>query len=211
MFVDLVPSASLSYPFWVANLVIDCFLMLDIALNFRTGFVDKYDQLHIIADPKAICKRYLTTWFALDLISSFPLEAFVPLFANDDDAYTELVKILRIFRFVRAIKILRVLRIIRALKGMTLRVFARQSAMICKCIRCLVYMLLTAHYFACFWYAVGYYTRENGKDSWIDAHIDDAEPSPFTNYSYSWYWSVGMSLLTALSVLTLSELYNGGS
>ena len=189
-------SVSLSQPFIVVNLTIDCFLMLDILLNFRTGFVDKYDQLHIIADPKAIRNRYLRTWFLLDLVSSFPLEAFVPLFANDDDTYTELVKVLRIFRFVRAIKILRVLRIIRALKGMTHRIFARQSAMICKCIRCLTYMLLTAHYFACFWYAVGYYTREKGKDSWLQ-HITedypDEEPPPFINYSYSWYWSVGMS------------------
>ena len=187
-------SNSVSQRFWVFNLIIDCFLMVDIILNFRTGFVDKYDQLHIISDPKLIRKRYLRTWFLLDLVSSFPLEAFVPLFRSDDeDTYTELVKVLRIFRFVRAIKILRVLRIIRALKGMTHRIFARRSTMICKCIRCFVYMLLMAHYFACIWYAVGYYTQEQGKDSWLQHITEDHpnEPSAFTNYSYSWYWSVG--------------------
>ena len=46
---------------WVGllNLIIDCLLLLDVALNFRTGYPDKYDSLHIIQDPRRICKRYV--------------------------------------------------------------------------------------------------------------------------------------------------------
>jgi len=205
VFIDLVSDGPLPRPMFILNVVIDCFLMIDIVLNFRTGFVDQFDKLHIIADPKQIRRRYLKTWFLLDLVSSFPLEAFLAPFSHsEDETYTELVKVLRIFRFVRAVKILRVLRIIRALKGMTHRIFARRSTMICKVIRCMTYMVMTAHYFACFWFAVGFYTKKRGQDSWLK-HITEDHPggsSSFTNYSYSMYWSVVTLFTTGYGDIT---------
>ena len=39
---------SLAHWVGITNVVIDCLLLIDVALNFRTGYSDKYDQLHII-------------------------------------------------------------------------------------------------------------------------------------------------------------------
>ena len=44
----------------------------DIGLNFRTSYYDRSRTL--ILDPGAVCRNYLTTWFPLDLVSSFPVQ-----------------------------------------------------------------------------------------------------------------------------------------
>ena len=67
-------------------------------------------------------------------------------------------------------------------------------------------MLITAHYFACFWYLVGSWTESKGKESWRQLIPEDS--SNFTKYvlarhalhaltfdaccrySYSWYWAI---------------------
>ena len=127
----------------------------------------------------------------LDFVSSVPLEALVPILSHRG-SYTEVRYVFRVFRYVRAVKILRVVRIVRELRQVTHRIFyTRRKALILKVVRCLIYMLLTAHYFACLWYSVGWYTKEQGQDSWIDANIPD-DANEWTQYSYSWYWSVGM-------------------
>ena len=122
----------------VVALIIDLFLMTDILINFRTAFVDKYDHLHIITHPKLIARRYLSSWFLLDFVSSLPMEFLMPLFVGSGNTYTEVIKVLRIFRLLRALKMLRVLRIFRLFKGMGRHIFVREAAMFFKCFRCLV-------------------------------------------------------------------------
>eukprot|EP01083_Nonionella_stella_P083707 231517_1 len=174
-------------------LFIDIFLLFDIVLNFRTGYIDKYDHLHIITSPVMIAKKYLSSWFWLDLISSLPFEFVIPLLIHEEDTrFSEFVKVLRIFRLLRGLKMLRVLRVFKLFKGFGGYVFVREAAMTLKCVRCLAAMLITAHYLACFWYLVGWQTAKNGKRSWIEIieenHGDDA--TNFTKYSYSWYWAI---------------------
>ena len=151
--------------------MIDLWLLIDILVNFRTAYVDKYDHLHIITSPTAIARRYFDHGF-IDLISSLPLEFLIPLFLgqqhdDNDRTLSEFFKILRVFRLLRGLKMLRVLRIFKLFKGYGRYFFVRETAMLLKCIRCLAAMLVTAHYFACFWYLVGYHTQQKGKASWL--------------------------------------------
>jgi len=180
-------------------LAIDIFLLIDLVLNFRTAYVDRYDHLHIITSPKAIAKRYLKSWFFVDLISSLPLEFIMPLFlgshiTNNDRSLSEFFKVLRIFRLLRGLKMLRVLRIFRLFNGYGRQLhFVRETAILLKCVKCLAAMLITAHYFACFWYLVGYHTERKGKPSWLQVIEEDhpeGDASNFTKYSYSWYWAI---------------------
>jgi hypothetical protein len=51
---------------------IDAVFATDVALNFITGRVDKTGKL--MNDPKEIAKRYLSKWFALDVVATLPWE-----------------------------------------------------------------------------------------------------------------------------------------
>jgi hypothetical protein len=51
------------------ELVIDLWFLLEIVLNFFTGF---YIKGVVVLEKREIAKNYLKSWFAIDLISSFP-------------------------------------------------------------------------------------------------------------------------------------------
>lgn len=53
----------------VFDTIIDCFFMLDILINFNTGF---YRKGVVVMKRRDIIFNYLKTWFWLDLIASFP-------------------------------------------------------------------------------------------------------------------------------------------
>ncbi len=54
------------------DVLVDVLFMVDIALNFRTGYHDRAKIL--VLEPRAVGRRYLSTWFPLDLVSSFPVQ-----------------------------------------------------------------------------------------------------------------------------------------
>lgn len=54
------------------------FCFLDIVLNFCTGYYDK-DRSCIILNMGKICKRYLSTYFIIDIISVIPLPGIVSI------------------------------------------------------------------------------------------------------------------------------------
>lgn len=60
-------------PWIIFNVVSDTLFLVDLVLNFRTGIV-KEDSTEIMLDPKAIRRNYLKSWFAVDFISSIPVD-----------------------------------------------------------------------------------------------------------------------------------------
>ena len=54
----------------VALLVVDAFWVIDIGLNFTTGYRDSLQVLH--CDAWCNAKRYLQSWFFLDLLATLP-------------------------------------------------------------------------------------------------------------------------------------------
>ena len=53
----------------VFDTIIDVFFLLDILINFNTGY---YKKGVLIMNRKDIIVNYLKTWFILDLLASFP-------------------------------------------------------------------------------------------------------------------------------------------
>ena len=66
-------------PLAITDLVIDLLFLLDIFLNFHTGFDDAG---YVLMDRKLVRRKYLTTWFTFDLISSFPFDMLVIITAS---------------------------------------------------------------------------------------------------------------------------------
>ena len=88
------------------DLLIDCGFMVDIYINFNTGYDDGG---LIIMDPTFVRQKYMKTWFLFDLVSSFPFDLLL-LFSstsNDNYLYFRLPKLLRIFRLPRLFRYLK--------------------------------------------------------------------------------------------------------
>lgn len=57
---------------YVLEMIIDGFFLVDILLNFRTAYFD--DERKLIYEPRALFWRYAKGWFLLDLISTVPID-----------------------------------------------------------------------------------------------------------------------------------------
>jgi hypothetical protein len=58
---------------WIADNIVDLFFGVDIVLTFFVAYIDSRTQL-LVRDSKKITKRYLSTWFLMDLASTIPFE-----------------------------------------------------------------------------------------------------------------------------------------
>ena len=53
----------------------DSLFLLDILLNFVTGYYDNENNL--VLDFKPIIQRYICSWFMLDFIALFPFDSIM--------------------------------------------------------------------------------------------------------------------------------------
>uniref|UniRef100_A0A3B4XS43 Hyperpolarization activated cyclic nucleotide-gated potassium channel 3 n=1 Tax=Seriola lalandi dorsalis TaxID=1841481 RepID=A0A3B4XS43_SERLL len=104
---------------WITfNVLSDTLFLMDLVFNFRTGILE--EDSHIILDPKEIRMHYLRTWFAVDFISSIPVDYFF-LIADlesrheSSDVYRT-ARALRIVRFTKILSLLRLLRLSRLIR-----------------------------------------------------------------------------------------------
>ena len=101
---DTGPMTTLSY-------IIDVFFWFDIFLNFRTGYIEYGD---VVLDRKRIAKKYLFTWFIVDLISLIPFELFA---ATDDSDLKYTRKSVKLAsKWLKIPKLLRLARVMKSFK-----------------------------------------------------------------------------------------------
>jgi hypothetical protein len=88
------------YSYDVFDMVIDGIIFLDIAMNFRTGFIDSGNN--IVMNIEEIKQNYLLKGFIWDMCSTFPWEI---LFFSIGTRLVNLFKLPRILRVSRIIKL----------------------------------------------------------------------------------------------------------
>lgn len=87
--------------FEVISVVMDVFFLCDVVLNFRTGYytADGFE----VMEPWLVAKHYLRTWFALDLVSSVPVD-LVPANVTDPQS----LRLLKSWKIARVMKLMRI-------------------------------------------------------------------------------------------------------
>jgi hypothetical protein len=85
------------------NWFIDGWFILDVILNFRTGFVD---HGVMVLDSKRIVKNYLQSYFVVDFLASFPWEAVFGAEHTKRGGVSSR-KALKIFKYFKLPKLLR--------------------------------------------------------------------------------------------------------
>jgi hypothetical protein len=82
---------------FVVNCIFDVFFILDIILNFRTGF---YFHGKVIMDPPECSKHYFKNSFKYDAIASIPVDYFA-FNAGGGSTLTKAPKFARVLRIFR--------------------------------------------------------------------------------------------------------------
>jgi hypothetical protein len=92
-FMDLTPH------WW--DWCVDGFFYIDIVLCFQTGMVSR-DASEVNFERRAVIRNYLTSWFAIDVIATFPFDTIIGATTDTRDSILRLLRMLRILRLLRA-------------------------------------------------------------------------------------------------------------
>jgi len=160
---DTVSGSILSVSIYVSLV----FWTVDIFLNLNTAV---YIQGQLVTKRRAIFRRYLSTWFFLDV--TIVILDYLNL-AQDYDSnlsFLRFGRIVRAFRMLRLLKMTKLDEIIQELAAST----GRQWIMLVISIfNAAVAAMLVAHIITCLWFWIGMTVQEEGRQSWIMMALAD--------------------------------------
>jgi len=148
-----VPVAS---PMFWFEVFVDLYFVLDIIINFRTGFRDSEGEM--VVDSKAVAMAYLKNWFVLDVVACLPITYVELIFkaagvgegGGGGGAQLKALKILRLLRLAKMLRLAKIKAVIKRLDEDFPGIFT-----VSKLSSLVLIILYIAHLFASFWYFVG--------------------------------------------------------
>lgn len=180
-FFDPPPTPFSVFMVWWSRI----FWTIDMPMSFFTGFVttDGFIELR----PKKIARRYLGSWFSLDvaIVSVDWLELVMS--ANKSVGALRMGKASRTFRIIRMLRLLRLARMREVLTLITERINSDKVVIIADILKTMTIILGLAHMIACLWYAVGGASDEGS--SWVDKAGYTRNPIA-DRYFISLHWSI---------------------
>ncbi|KAH9278096.1 Potassium/sodium hyperpolarization-activated cyclic nucleotide-gated channel 2 [Echinococcus granulosus] len=138
-------------PVWLCySCCSDALFLVDIVVNFRTGFVRESMADDIVLEPRLIAREYLRKWFTLDIISSLPLDYVLLAFDNGTEQIAQAGQALKIFRLAKLLSLLRLLRLSRLLRYVgEWEKFMNIAGKFIGILKLILLMLLLGHWNAC--------------------------------------------------------------
>mmetsp|Transcript_43465 Transcript_43465/g.125633 ORF Transcript_43465/g.125633 Transcript_43465/m.125633 type:complete len:836 (+) Transcript_43465:95-2602(+) len=159
--------------FWTIDMIVSqltAVVMPDGSVNFNWRF---------------IAKRYLRTWFAIDLF--IVITDWVELLTAQADSLA-LGKATRAFRIVRVVRLLRLVRMREVMEQIQERIQSDKLAFLTNIVNIFLFIVSVAHIMACLWWGIG--DRDNPLgNSWI-SHAMIFDASVDVQYLTALHWSV---------------------
>ncbi len=145
---------------FVFDLFIDLYFIMDVCLNFRTAIITKDGE--VLYKQKDVSLYYMKTWFVLDLISCLPLEYVAFLLGNADDT--------RLLRMFKLVKLLRLVRIKRILERWEEDLYSTGWL---DGLKLIALILVSSHWICCAWFFVGCPMPGEAQKGWVVRHYAD--------------------------------------
>lgn len=164
------------------SMSIDVIFSTEILTTFNLAY---YDDEHLISDRKAIIKNYLSSSFALDLMTVFP---FYLISTSDSN---QLFGLLRIFRLLKLLKARKLIDFLSKFKDTNLKILSKKIQENLALVRLCGFLLIVfflLHISACIWHFVARF-EDNEPETWITkAGLTDKSDSQ--RYLASLYFSI---------------------
>ncbi|KAH9254399.1 hypothetical protein BASA81_007512 [Batrachochytrium salamandrivorans] len=184
------PAAVPLLPWVVFDMIVGLVFILDVGLNFITSYMNQEEDEWEVDFTKC-AKHYLTGWFIVDLVASFPYDVVViiveystcgSIVCQDENGNTSYGNALQMLKLLR---LLRVTKLVKYIASRSLSVTSSLMVLVCS-------FVLLAHLFACLWWLVS--VLENLPDvNWValQSSIPDLAQQPVSvQYSTCIYWAV---------------------
>ena len=149
------PGDGLEKPTWLFAVFIDTIFVLDMVVQFLSPFYDEDGTLQ--TEYSAIAKRYLRSWFVVDVLALLPL-SYIFMALVEEDAPPEALG-----RTIAAAALLRTLRLLKLLRIHRMTGFVRRlesllhvEAAWARLGRTFFFIMLAAHLVACMWHLVAF-------------------------------------------------------
>ena len=159
------PSAALE---WINNGV-DTVFACDMILQFFLGYVD--EEIHAtVYNQTMIAKRYVRTWFFLDLISVFPFS-----YVAQNMPFLSKLRAVRLIKLSKLVKLTRIARLLRGTTSDFLDLFKYIFLIVC-----------LLHWTACLWNLLAQLEADYGMVTWEDSEgVRDAQQGVINRYLWS--------------------------
>eukprot|EP00892_Ulva_mutabilis_P011685 jgi/Ulvmu1/888/UM100_0043.1 len=177
----------------VWEVVVDASFMVDMYLNFRTGFIRDDGGEILVSSYRAIAQRYFLGFFLIDCVSTVPWDLVL---SNGSLGLVRLFKASKFVKLSRAIRILKIVRILRLLKAPVImkrleQTLGRSYVRIGASASLIIFIL---HVFACVFHYVAIVSEMSS--TWIQASGIVNSESIWDRYVTSVYWA--MSTMTTV-------------
>ena len=163
---------------------IDIMFMMDIVLNFNTGF---YNKGQLIMSRSRIIREYVSWWFWIDLVSSLPYTwilaasegVSVRAIEADDQMLGEsnisgalantpqLLRLLKIAKLLKMLKLLRVVKVKRILMKFEEYIVTDQMNLMVTFFNLTIKIVVIAHYMGCFFFYYGMDELRATNSGWL--------------------------------------------
>eukprot|EP01048_Picozoa_sp_COSAG05_P009401 COSAG05_NODE_769_length_7449_cov_7.225034_1_plen_928_part_00 len=187
----------------IVEFCIDLFFMVDVFVNFATGYVISEDGEEPVIEThhKKVAIHYIRTWFIIDVLSALPINFM--LGHETLGGANRLPRLLRIPKLVRMVRLLRLIRLVKLLRATS--VFDTLSTAgvhprLSRAIKLVLLTLVGSHVVACCWHFLHTLATVDDPESpsWWSAYCQTALPEPdnlcsaalTTRYILSLYWAV---------------------
>ncbi|KAK8465492.1 hypothetical protein PHAVU_009G095700 [Phaseolus vulgaris] len=175
------PTDSLS----ITDNVVNGLFAIDIVLTFSVAYLDK--ETYLLEDrPLFICYKYVTTWFAFDVISTIPSE-----FAG-----TVLPDPLQTYGYFNMLRLWR----LRRVSAMFARLEKDRNYNYFWIRSCKLVTLFSMHFAACLFYFIA--LNRDPKSTWLSMVSENTQKSIYNRYVTSIYWSI-----TTLTTVGYGDLH----
>ena len=146
-----IASPQLSIRLTSFDSAISVYFAIDIILNFFTAYTNEVGRL-VVSFP-AITRSYLSFWFVVDFLSTFPFDIFVDWVSHasltDSPGLTSQLRLIRLLRLLRLARITRLARIFQRLEAPLEKMGMAEAT---RSLSIIMIIVLTAHWVAClFW------------------------------------------------------------
>ncbi|CAD8084238.1 unnamed protein product [Paramecium sonneborni] len=196
----------------ICNQIMDYYFLVDIIVSFLTGY---YYKGNLITSYRKVFWNYFSTWFWLDLISSFPYDMVIELTLKSDSAESlqrnsQILKIVRVVRFIKILRLMRALKLKKYINQLEDQLMMAKSLIsffaflkICLIILCL------AHWLACIWNLIR--IIEGADQNWYTRYqeyqLDNYIIYQDTNYWVSQYLVAIYFSVTTMITIGYGDIY----
>jgi len=136
------------------------FWSIDFPASFFCGFVTADGSIEL--RPWRIAKRYLKSWFVLDvLVVCVDWLEFVLSEGGSAFGLARFSKVSRVLRILRMVRLLRLARMREVLDGLIEKMNSEKLVIVIDIVKLMAYMLGTGHFVACMWYIISTTTTPN--------------------------------------------------